>query len=113
MITKEEYAEFINKYHTTKTLKFEPPTFEEFLKTRTEDTFAHWNCGDIYIVMDEENNQSGINHCSNSIIVYVWENYDKYESFRYINEYGFDTRKETYYKALDYAQQLFLGDNND
>jgi hypothetical protein len=33
--------EFIEKYHTTKTYKFEPPTWEEFLATRDENSFAH------------------------------------------------------------------------
>ena len=62
-MTKDE---FISKYHTQKVLEFKPPTWEEFLATRDNDKhiLPHWDCGDISIIMSEENNEKGINHSS-------------------------------------------------
>lgn len=100
--------DFIEKYHKVKTLKFEPPTFEEFMKTKTDKRCAHWECGDIDIIMLEENYKSGVLHCSNQIIVDAPNVYDAERSFNYYNEYGVDTREETYYQALKYAVNLFL-----
>lgn len=106
-----EEKEFKEKYHTTKTYKFEPPTWKEFLATRGENTFANWGCGDIDIVMVEENNEKGILKTHNQFEVDLY-NYDKFEKFDYciIESLGIDTREETYYKALDYAKELFLGE---
>ena len=104
-----EEKEFKEKYYTTKTYKFEPPTWKEFLATRSENTFANWGCGDIDIVMVEENNEKGILKTHNQFEVDLY-NYDKFEKFDYciIKSLGIDTREETYYKALDYAKKLFL-----
>ena len=100
---------FVKKFYTTKTLKFEPPTWEEFLKTRTDRFFASWFCNDIGLVMNEENNEKGILKTYNQFEISLFDDYDsKGRSFKYINEYGIDTREETYYKALEYMQQLFL-----
>lgn len=55
-----EEKEFKEKYHTTKIYRFEPPNWKEFLATRDENSFAHWSCGDIAVVMVEENNEKGI-----------------------------------------------------
>ena len=109
--TKED-AEFISKYHTTKTYKFEPPTWREFLATRDENQFAHWSCGDICVVMVEENNEKGILKTYNQFEVDIFNDYDsKSRKFDYciIESYGIDTREEIYYEALEYAQKLFLG----
>lgn len=110
-MTKEE---FVKKYHTTKTYKFEPPTWEEFLATRDEYSFAHWFCGDIAIVMVEENNEKGMLKTYNQFEVDLCEE-DNWKSgrFNYINSYGIDTREETYYKAVEYARELFLGEENE
>ena len=107
-----EKEEFIKKYHTTKTYKFEPPTWEEFLATKKhEDMFAHWFCGDIHVVMVEENNKKGILKTYNQFEVDIYHEGDsKLKTLHYINNYGFDNREETYYDALDYARQLFLGE---
>ena len=109
--TKED-AEFVLKYHTTKTLKFEPPTWKEFLATKKhEDMFAHWCCGDICVVMVEENNEKGILKTYNQFEVDVFNDYDsKSRKLDYciIQSCGIDTREETYYKALEYAKKLFL-----
>ena len=107
-MTKEE---FIKKYHTIKTYKFEPPTWEEFLSTGTEGTYAHWFCGDIHIVMVEENNEQGILKTHNQFEVDIYcEGDSKLERFDYFNDYGIDTREEVYYEALNYAKKLFLGE---
>lgn len=108
-MTKEE---FIKKYHTTKTYKFEPPTWEEFLATKKhEDMFAHWFCGDIAIVMVEENNEKGVLKTYNQFEVDLYEDYaGESRRFNYINSYGIDTREETYYEAVEYARKLFLGE---
>lgn len=111
-MTKEE---LVLKYYTTKTYKFEPPTWEEFLATRDEDSFAHWSCGDICVVMVEENNEKGILKTYNEFEVDIFNDYDsKRRKFDYciIQPYGIDTREETYYKALEYARELFLGDRD-
>lgn len=111
--TKKD-AEFVLKYHTTKTFKFEPPTWKDFLATRDEKSFAHWSCGDICVVMVEENNEKGILKTYNQFEVDIFNDYDsKGRKFHYINSYGLDDREEIYYKALEYAQEIFLGDSND
>ena len=104
-----EEKDFKERYYTTKTYKFEPPTWKEFLATRGENTCANWSCGDIDIVMVEENNEKGILKTHNQFEVDLY-NYDKFEKFDYciIESLGIDTREETYYKALDYAKKLFL-----
>lgn len=102
--------DFIKRFHTIKIFKFEPPTWEEFLETRDENSFAHWFCGDIAIVMSEENGEKGIMHCANQFEISIFEDYDNLgKNFRYINEFGIDTREQQYYKALEYAQKIFLG----
>ena len=106
--TKEE-AEFIIKFHTHKTLYFRPPTFEEFLKTRQEGIYCNWYCGDIQIVMEEDNQQKGILKSEN---IFRVDDGNNYCSFRYeYNEY-LDNRKEIYYEALEYVKKLFLGEEN-
>ena len=107
-MTKEE---FIKKYYATKTFKFEPPTWEEFLATKKhEDMFAHWFCGNIHIIMVEENDKKGILKTHNQFEVDIYcEGDSKLKRFDYFNNYGIDTRKETYYEALEYARELFLG----
>lgn len=104
-----EEKDFKERYYTTKTYKFEPPTWKDFLATRDENTFANWSCGDIDIVMVEENNEKGILKTNNRFEVDLY-NYDRFEKFDYciIESLGIDTREETYYKALDYARKLFL-----
>lgn len=104
--TKEE-AEFILKNHTSKTLYFRPPTFLEFLKTRREGIYAHWYCGDICIVMEEDNQQKGILRSTNTFRV---DDGNNYESFKYEYDDLFDNRKEVYEKAVEYAKKLFLGE---
>ena len=108
-----EEKDFKERYYTTKTYKFEPPTWKEFLATRDEHTCAHWSCGDIDIIMVEENNEKGILKTHNQFEVDVFDDYDdKCEVFDYcvIESLGIDTREETYYEALDYAKELFLGE---
>lgn len=106
-----EEKEFKEKYYTSKTFKFEPPTFEDFLKTSNENTFAHWYCEDIHIVMVEENDKQGIMKTYNQFEVDIYcEGDSKLRRFDYFNNYGIDTREETYYEALDYAKKLFLGE---
>lgn len=108
-MTKEE---FIKEYHTQKVLKFEPPTWEEFLATRTGGIFAHWfdNNSDISIVMWQENDKCGINHTNNEFIIELpEEKYCEFVKYEY-NEF-IDNREEMYYKALDIAKKWFLGEN--
>lgn len=106
-MTKQE---FIEKYHKTKTLKFEPPTFEEFMATRGENNLAHWFSKDVSIIMEEENNKNGVLHANNQINVFDERECGDCKYFPYINEDGIDTREDTYYKAVEYAMNLFLGD---
>ena len=60
--------------------------------------------------LDEENNEKGILKTYNRFLVDS-DNYDKFKFFDYciVESFGIDTREETYYKALDYAKELFLG----
>lgn len=106
-MTKQE---FIEKYHKAKTLKFEPPTFEEFMATKSENNWAHWFDKDISIIMEEENNKKGVLHANNQIDVFNEREDGYWKYFSYINEDGIDTREETYYKAVEYAINLFLED---
>lgn len=103
--------DFINEYHAKKELKFEPPTWEEFLATRTEHSFAHWFCGDIGIVMVEKNNEKGILKTYNQFEVSLFEDYhnlSKRFDYAFIESYGIDYREDVYYEALEYAKKLFL-----
>lgn len=103
----KEEIEFQLKYHTEKTLYFQPPTFIEFLKTRREGIYAHWDCGDISIVMEEDNQQKGILRSEN---IFRVDDENNYESFRYEYDEWIDNREEIYYKAVEYAKKLFLED---
>ena len=102
--------EFISKYHTQKVLKFEPPTWEEFLETRdiSKHIQPNWECGDIEIIMYEENNRKGIMHTSNTFEIF---NDNTWEQINYYNDDFFDNREEMYYKALDVAKKWFLGED--
>lgn len=93
--TKEE-AEFVQKFHTSKTVYFEPPTWEEFLKTETDDAYACWEIQKLAIIMDTELQCFFIIDNLSS----VWE------SFSYTDE----NKKQKYYEALEYAKKLFLGE---
>lgn len=96
--------QFIEKYYKTKTLKFAPLTFEKFLNTGSDSRTPHWYCGNISIVMTEENNKTGLFHETNRFIVEDDFNYEVYKSFYYTIE----DREEIYYTALEYAMNLFL-----
>ena len=106
-----EEKEFKERFYTTKTYKFEPPTWKEFLATRQENLFAYWDCGDVYVVMNEENNEKGYFKIYNEFEVGVFNDDRENKRFDYcvIGSFGIDTREETYYQALDYAKKLFLG----
>jgi hypothetical protein len=104
-MTKDE---FISKYHKQKVLKFEPPTWEEFLATETDGIWAYWSCGDIMINMCKENKAHGFYHTTNSFIVRNIIGEREEITYEY-NEF-IDNREEMYYKALDIAQKWFLGD---
>lgn len=99
--TKEE-AEFVQKFHTSKTIYFEPPTWEEFLKTESIEKPANWSCGDIDIILHKKYKTFGL---EDEIAVINGFNY---RGFNYINKNGIDNRKEKYYEALEYAKKLFL-----
>lgn len=104
-------AEWVAKMHTSRTEYFKPPTWEEFLATKTESNFAHWFCGDICIVMVEENDKKGILKTHNQFEVDIYCDGDsKLEKFDYFNNYGIDTREENYIKAVEYARKLFEGE---
>lgn len=98
--TKEE-ALFVIKYHKTKTLYFEPPTFEEFLKTGDDERFPHWDCDDISIVEWTDENR---------FLVDMYGDRDVDKFFYYGNDDWEDNRKEAYCKAVEYAMKLFLGE---
>lgn len=103
--------EFISKYHTQKVLKFEPPTWEEFLATATDERWASWFCDDLIVTMNEENDISGVCHTENSFYVFNEKNCrGERAKFNYINDDGIDNREEMYYKALDIAKKWFLGE---
>lgn len=93
--TKEE-AEFVLNFHTSKTIYFEPPTWEEFLRTEADDTYACWEIQKIAIIMDTESKCFFI---TNNLSC-VWE------SFSYTDE----NKKQKYYEAVEYAKKLFLED---
>ena len=101
-LLKEMYGsvEFKMKYYKSKTLHFQPPTFEEFLNTKTDNTFPHWNCEDedISIVMWEDEKE---------FLVDISSSYELSRVFKYIG--FFEDIKEVYCKAVEYAMNYFLG----
>ena len=108
-MTKQE---FIEKFHTSKTYKFEPPTWEDFLTTRDEDNviFAHWFCGDICVVLSEENDTKGEGYYQFEVFLsgdnYTYKKF--YCSVIESPDFIIDFREDIYYEALEYAQKLFL-----
>ena len=94
---------FIKEFHTQKVLKFEPPTWEEFLKTKdvSNHIYAHWDCGDISVFMAE----GSIKEFNEFVI-------DNRDNCKFI-QYSFDNRGDCYYKALEIAKEQFLGENDD
>lgn len=92
--TKEE-AEFVAKYHTSKVVKFEPPTWEEFLKTNVSDYGGCYSdiLVTIYMIGTLENGK-----------LYVAPN-----TSLTTHDFGKPT-KENYYKAVEYAKKLFEGE---
>lgn len=93
--TKEE-AEFVAKYHCEKTIKFEPPTFEEFEKTAKKygNQRNGWACENCII-------------CENQDFIAVSNDYYCREFNTGNNE---DSKKQAYYKAVEFAKKLFLGE---
>ena len=93
--TKEE-AEFVQKFHTSKTVYFEPPTWEEFLKTETDDGYPYLEIQKLAIIMQTQLKC----FCVTDNWGCVWE------SFSYTDE----NKKQKYYEAVEYAKKIFLGE---
>lgn len=93
--TKEE-AEFVLKYHCSKTIKFEPPTFEEFMKIDKE--WREWGFSDgcYYIIHNQ------LLNC-----IFVGEPDYGNKKFYFKNE---KEMEQAYYQAVEYAKKLFLGE---
>lgn len=94
-MTKEE---FIKKYHTTKTYKFEPPTWEEFINKKIKqvcfiggDTICFFE-----LYEDEQNHR----------LILLDHDCD----YEYFNE---EMTKENYTLACRKAKDLFLGAENE
>lgn len=94
--TKEE-AEFVLKFHTSKTVYFQPPNWEEFLRTETDELKPNYTCENLVIVEDY-----------NEIIVEDYNNDLNEKHFSYNKE--LNSCKEKYYEAVEYAKKLFLGE---
>lgn len=86
--TKEE-VEFVQKFHTSKTVYFKPPTWEEFLKTEHYDFHAQKK--------------------TMPTIINIYSKYIYVEDFKKVHLI-LDLSKENYYKAVEYAKKLFLGE---
>lgn len=97
--TKEE-TEFVAKYHCSKTIKFEPPIFEEFMQ-QSCDWQKQWSCfndgSEIELSME----------CDEDYIYVKDLRFGDYEHFTYRD---LDTQKQAYYQAVEYAKKLFLGE---
>lgn len=107
-MTKDE---FIKKFHTQKVLKFEPPTWEEFLATETDERWACWFCNNIMISMTRQNEEHGILHTIDGFYVKNLSDEGGVQIPYEYNEF-IDNREKMYYKALDIAK-WFLGENDD
>lgn len=94
--TKEE-AEFVLKFHTSKTIYFEPPTWEEFLKTETDIRRPNYTCENVMII--DYDNEIIVEDCNNDLTL---------KHFSYNKE--LNNRKQKYYEAVEYAKKLFLGE---
>ena len=94
----QEEAEFVQKFHTSKTIYFEPPTWEEFLKLKSKwsNVINTWDCEDVEIIL---------NRAIESIIVVNTNEY-RQKYFKYTK----DNIKQKYYEAVEYAKKLFLGE---
>ena len=86
--TKEE-VEFVQKFHTRKIIYFEPPTWEEFLKTEHYDFHAQKK--------------------TMPTIINIHSKYIYVEDFEKVHLI-LDLSKENYYKAVECAKKLFLGE---
>lgn len=101
--------EFRAKYHTSRIEKFEPPTYEEFLKLNNQST-----CWDF---MNKDNQRNFILvgndiYMHNDMLkpkeewtVVVQDEYDDYI-------FEEPLTKENYYKAVEKARKLFLGEKD-
>lgn len=96
----EEEAEWVAQNWCEKTIKFEPPTFEEFKKIKTSFRKPDklWKCQDINITDNEYINEFK-----------VYKDYSVAKCFGYNNKTGI--KKQAYYQAVEYAKKLFLGED--
>ena len=102
----KEDAEFVAKYHTSRVEKFEPPTYEEFLKLNNQST-----CWDF---MNKENQRNfvlvGNDYYAHNDMIKPKEEWTVVVQDEY-DDYIFEEplTKENYYKAVERARKLFLG----
>lgn len=88
--TKKE-AEFVARYHCEKTIKFEPPTFEEFIKAWS------YKFGAINKILYWETYKCFTVECENITI----------KKFNYTDT---SDKQQAYYQAVEYVKKLFLGE---
>lgn len=104
-----DLLEFKSRFWAIKKIKFHPPTWEEFLKTRSSEQFAHWFFYDYHIVMCERNDKKGVLRTFNRFEFTMSIDSSFFDrNFDYVFEYGLDNREEVYYRVLEYVQNLFL-----
>jgi hypothetical protein len=92
----KEDAEFVAKYHTSRVAKFEPPTWEEI-----EKDFININKFGTYPIIDTNGLYMDIfvDNYANKFIVLT-------------TQPRIPLTKENYYKAVERARKLFLGEED-
>ena len=91
-----EDAEFVAKYHTSRVEKFEPPTYEEFKQGK----FYHFISKDCFYSLSP-------NLVHDEVVIY-----ECVHGGGYFIVYKQPLTKENYYKAVEIARKLFLGEED-
>lgn len=102
----KEDAEFVAKYHTSRLDVFEPPTYEEFLKLNNQSVcwdFLTKDNQQNFILIDDMNVGNDTLKPKEEWTVVVQDEYDDYI-------FEEPLTKENYYKAVELARKLFLGE---
>lgn len=106
----KEDAEFVAKYHTKRPEYFEPPTYEEFLKLNNQSTCWDFmnkdNQRNFILVSNDVYTHNDMMKPKEEWTVVVQDEYDDYI-------FEEPLTKENYYKAVEKARKLFLGEKDE
>ena len=104
----KEDAEFVARYHTKRPVYFNPPTYEEFLKLNNQSVcwdFLTKDNQQNFILIDDINAENDTLKPKKEWTVIVQDEYCDYI-------FEEPLTKENYYKAVEKARKLFLGEKD-